>query len=55
MVVTTILAGFYPALYLSSVKPVLMLKGKSGSNSKKGGLRKILMTIQFSTRKIITT
>ncbi|PLX21381.1 MAG: hypothetical protein C0597_03395 [Marinilabiliales bacterium] len=45
---TTILSGFYPAIYLSSLKPALMLKGKSGVKSSKAGLRKILMTIQFS-------
>lgn len=53
---TTFISGFYPSLYLSSVKPVLMLKGKSGG-SKKGGFRKVLMTFQFSISifLIITT
>ncbi len=46
IVVTTFLSGIYPSLYLSSLKPVLMLKGKSGQKSK-GNLRKSLMIIQF--------
>ena len=45
--ITTLLAGFYPSLYLSSLNPILLLKGKSGQN-KKGSFRKILMLIQFS-------
>lgn len=48
ILITTLLSGFYPAIYLSSLKPALMLKGKSGGKSSKGELRKILMTIQFS-------
>lgn len=47
IITTTFISGFYPSLYLSSVKPVLILKGKSGGSTK-GSLRKILMTIQFS-------
>jgi putative ABC transport system permease protein len=43
---TTIFSGIYPSLYLSSLKPVLMLKGKSGQKSK-GNLRKVLMIVQF--------
>ncbi len=46
ILITTILSGLYPSFYLSSLKPVLMLKGKSGQKSK-GNLRKILMITQF--------
>lgn len=45
--VTTLLAGLYPAMYLSSFKPTSVLKGK---NKDKGGtaiLRKVLVTVQF--------
>jgi len=44
---TTFLSGIYPSLYLSSLKPVLMLKGKSGQSTS-GNLRKILMITQFA-------
>lgn len=43
---TTILSGIYPSLYLASLKPVSMLKGKSGQKSK-GNFRKVLMIVQF--------
>lgn len=44
---TTFLSGLYPSFYLSSLKPVVMLKGKSGQKTK-GNLRKTLMIIQFT-------
>ena len=47
ILITTFLSGIYPSMYLSSLKPVLMLKGKSGQSSK-GTLRKALMVIQFT-------
>ncbi len=47
IIITTFLSGMYPSLYLSSLKPVVMLKGKSGQKSK-GSLRKVLMIVQFS-------
>jgi len=56
VIITAILSGIYPSIYLSSLKPVLLLKGKSGSKNK-GNLRKILMISQFtiSIFLIITT
>ncbi|MFH1194897.1 MAG: ABC transporter permease [bacterium] len=46
-----VLAGLYPAFYLSSLKPISVIKGTVfGSQSgkiKKGALRKILVTFQF--------
>jgi putative ABC transport system permease protein len=48
ILLTSILSGYYPALYLSSLKPVLIIKGNSTTNASKGLLRKVLMTIQFS-------
>lgn len=47
ILLTTLLSGYYPAIYLSSLKPVSIIKG-STANSSKGQLRKVLMTIQFS-------
>lgn len=48
-VVTSFLAGFYPALFLSWMKPMGMLKQGSSTGSKSTGglLRKILVTGQF--------
>ena len=46
--VTGILAGSYPAIFLSSFAPVHMLKGKFNPNFKGLLFRKILITFQFS-------
>ncbi len=42
-----ILSGFYPAIILSSFKPVAVLKGKSMRASQGGSLRKSLVVFQF--------
>ncbi len=42
-----ILSGFYPALVLSSFKPVIVLKGKVMRTSHGGFLRKSLVVFQF--------
>lgn len=44
-----LVSGSYPAFYLSSFKPVTVIKGSSGDKGRKGGiLRKILVVVQFS-------
>jgi ABC-type antimicrobial peptide transport system permease subunit len=43
-----LLAGAYPAIYLSSLKPVFVLKGAIGSGRRKAVFRKVLVVFQFS-------
>jgi putative ABC transport system permease protein len=45
--VTGLLAGSYPALVMSSFQPVKIMRGSTGSGSKKSSLRKILVVFQF--------
>ena len=49
--VTGIVAGFYPSIYLSSFKPILVMKGQSTHHS--STLRRILVIIQFSLSIIL--
>jgi len=43
-----LIAGFYPAMILSSFSPIMVLKGKFSSGKKGSLLRKILVISQFS-------
>jgi putative ABC transport system permease protein len=46
-IVTGMLAGLYPAFYLTRFKPVQVLKGKISSGTGDKKLRNTLVTIQF--------
>jgi len=47
IVVTTLLVGAYPALYLASIKPIYTLRGYLGESSSNQSLRKALVVLQF--------
>ena len=48
-----LLAGSYPAFYLSAFKPIEILKGKLKLGSKSGGLRSVLVVFQFAISIIL--
>ncbi|WP_299287251.1 ABC transporter permease [uncultured Mucilaginibacter sp.] len=52
-----ILAGIYPAFFLSSFKPIAIIKGKLGGSTKSFGLRSGLVVFQFfiSVSLIVST
>ncbi len=50
---TGIFAGSYPAIYLSSLKPISVLRGSKNKQSQKFSLRTILVIVQFSLSIIL--
>lgn len=50
---TTLLAGLYPAFFLSSFRPIAALKGKSGQQTNRFSLRSALVVFQFSISTIL--
>ncbi|MBQ4820423.1 ABC transporter permease [Aquimarina sp. MMG016] len=48
-----VLAGIYPAFFLSSFRPITVLKGKVASGHKKNVLRNFLVVFQFATSIIL--
>jgi ABC-type antimicrobial peptide transport system permease subunit len=55
IIMTALLAGFYPALYFSSFKPVSVLKGAFRSGKLATGSRKIMVVFQYAVSIILIT
>lgn len=47
-IITGILAGFYPAVFLAQYSPAKVLKGNVSRGMKSGNARKLLVTFQFA-------
>ncbi|QHT71909.1 FtsX-like permease family protein [Rhodocytophaga rosea] len=52
-VVIGIIAGLYPAFYLSAFKPIDVLKGKLSRGSKSSNTRSLLVIFQFTTSIVL--
>ena len=52
-IIVSILAGLYPAFFLSSFKPMDVLKGKMTGNNKSFGLRSGLVVFQFAISVVL--
>ena len=48
VLICSILAGAYPALYLSSLKPLNIIKGITNKNPGNAGFRRVMVILQFS-------
>jgi putative ABC transport system permease protein len=55
LIAITCLAGFYPALVMSSMNPVEVLKGKVQTSSKGVQLRRSLVVLQFVISSVLAT
>jgi len=52
-IITGIIAGSYPAFYLSGFKPILVLKGKLSSSASESFIRKGLVVFQFAISVVL--
>lgn len=48
-----LLAGYYPAFFLSSFQPIVVLKGKVNAGFRRSNFRNLLVTFQFVTSIIL--
>jgi putative ABC transport system permease protein len=55
IVISTVCSGFYPALFLSSFKPLQSLKGRVLNFADKATIRKAIIVLQFSVSIILVT
>jgi putative ABC transport system permease protein len=55
LLATLLLAGIYPAITLSSFKPLEAMKGKLSGIGGKGNFRKVLVVVQFSFSILLIT
>lgn len=55
ILVTSFLAGSYPALYLSSFRPVKVLKGRISTGKSALSFRKVLVVVQFMVSIILVS
>jgi len=53
--VTGIMAGLYPAIFITRFNTILALKGRSGDPGRKNRIQKILLTTQFSVSILLIT
>ncbi len=53
--ITSLLAGLYPAFFITRYNTVLALKGRSGDPKKKNRIQKILLTTQFVVSILLIT
>lgn len=51
--VVGLMAGSYPAFFLSAFRPIEVLKGRLKSGGRSGGLRSLLVVFQFATSIIL--
>jgi len=55
LLATLVLAGIYPAITLSSFRPLEAMKGKLSGIGSKGSFRKVLVVVQFSFSIMLIT